>query len=194
MSRIMNRREAITHVSWILGGSIVGAGIFLESGCGSAGEETDDFFDPQTLALLNEMGETILPQTSTPGAKEAKVGEFMAVMVRDCYTPKDQVVFREGIKRLDKRCTEENGKPFMECTPEQRTAFFVKMDALQKAYTKNKKAEQPAHYFRMLKELTMLGFFTSEVGSTKALRYIETPGRYEGDVPYRKGDRLWANA
>ena len=190
----MDRREAITQVSWILGGTIIGSGIFLETGCKSNTEQVKDFFDKQTIVLLNEMGETILPKTSTPGAKEAKVGEFMAIMVKDCYTKKDQGIFREGIKRLDKKCKDENGKTFMDCTPEERTKFFMKMDALQKAYMSAKTPEQPSHYFRMVKELTLLGFFTSEIGSTKALRYIETPGKYDGNVPYKKGDRLWANS
>ena len=57
-----------------------------------------------------------------------------------------------------------------------------------------KKVEEPPHYFRMMKELTLLGFFTSEIGSTKALRYVETPGSFDGDVPYKKGDRAWANS
>lgn len=190
----MNRREAITQVSWILGGTIIGSGIFLEAGCKSGIEQTKDFFDAQTIALLNEMGETILPQTSTPGAKEAKVGEFMAIMVKDCYTKNDQGIFRSGIKRLEKRCKEETGKTFMDCSPEERTAFLIRMDNLQQAYMKTKTPEQPSHYFRMIKELTLLGFFTSEVGSTKAMRYIETPGKYDGNVPYKKGDKAWANA
>lgn len=190
----MNRREAITQVSWILGGTIIGAGIFLETGCKSSTEQAKDFFDAETIALLNEMGETILPKTSTPGAKEAKVGEFMAVMVKDCYTEDDQKIFREGINKLEKQCKDENGKNFMECTPQERTKLFVKMDGLQKTYMEGKTPEQPSHYFRMVKELTLLGFFTSEIGSTKALRYIESPGSYDGDVPYKKGDRLWANA
>lgn len=190
----MDRREAINQVSWILGGTIIGSGIFLETGCKTSTEKAKDFFDTETIALLNEMGETILPKTSTPGAKEAKVGEFMAVMVKDCYTPKDQEIFRKGIKRLEKRCKEETGKTFMECSQDERTKFFVKMDALQRAYMDAKTKEEPSHYFRMVKELTLLGFFTSEIGSTKALRYIETPGKYDGNVPYKKGDRMWANS
>lgn len=190
----MDRREAITRVSWILGGTILGSSVFLESGCKTSIKKAAEFFDTEMIALLNEMGETILPRTSTPGAKDAKVGEFMAVMVKDCYTVKDQGIFREGIKRLEKRCKEETGKSFMECSAEERTKFFVKMDGLQNAYMKVKKVEQPSHYFRMVKELTLLGFFTSEVGSTKAMRYIETPGKYDGNVPYKKGDRMWANS
>lgn len=190
----MDRREAITRVSWILGGTILGSTVFLESGCKTSSEKAKDFFDTQTIALLNEMGETILPQTNTPGAKEARVGEFMAIMVKDCYTPKDQALFREGIKRLEQKCKDETGKTFLEASAEERTKFFVKMDAIQKAYMDAKTPEQPSHYFRMVKELTLLGFFTSEIGSTKAQRYIETPGKYDGNVPYKKGDRMWANS
>lgn len=178
----------------LLGGTIIGGNLFLEMACTPATKKAGvgSFFNTDQIALLNEMGETILPATSTPGAKAAKVGEFMDVMVRDCYTKSDQGIFREGMERLDEQCKKEHGKSFMECSPAERTSFFVKMDARQKAYMKNKTPEQPSHYFRMLKELTLLGFFTSEVGATKALRYVAIPGKYDGDVPYKKGDKAWA--
>ena len=57
-----------------------------------------------------------------------------------------------------------------------------------------KKKEDPAHYFRMMKELTILGYFTSEIGATQALRYVAVPGRYEGCVPYTKGEKAWATS
>ncbi len=82
----------------------------------------------------------------------------------------------------------------MESSTQDRASLLIKLDGEQKAYTETKKPEDPSHYFRMMKELTLLGFFTSEIGSTKALRYIETPGSFDGDVPYKKGDRAWANA
>lgn len=191
----MDRREAITKVGWLLGGTIVGGNLFLEIGCTPSSDKAataGSFFNTDTIAMLDEMGETILPATSTPGAKAAKIGEFMNVMVRDCYTKRNQGIFREGLERLNEQCTKAHGKTFMECSPAERTAFFTQMDERQKAYMKNKKPEQPSHYFRMLKELTLLGFFTSEVGATKALRYVAIPGKYDGDVPYKKGDKAWA--
>ena len=54
-----------------------------------------------------------------------------------------------------------------------------------------KKRGETPHYFSMMKELTLLGYFSSEIGCTHALRYAETPGSYDGDVPYHKGDRAW---
>ncbi len=191
----MDRREAITKVGFLLGGTIIGANLFLEIGCTPGVENAKSagaFFSNEQIALLDEMGETILPATSTPGAKAAKVGEFMNVMVRDCYTPRNQAVFRRGMERLDEQCKEETGKTFMDCSAAERTAFFTKVDAKQNAYMKNKTPEQPSHYFRMIKELTLLGFFTSEVGATKALRYVAIPGKYDGDYPYKKGDKAWA--
>lgn len=190
----MNRREAISQVSWILGGAIIGSSLFLEFGCSSSPEQKPAFFDQKTVDLLNEIGETILPQTSTPGAKEAQVGQFMDIMVKDCYTKEHQLIFQEGIKLLDSECKAKFGKSFMESSAQDRASLLIKLDGEQKAYTETKKPEDPSHYFRMMKELTLLGFFTSEIGSTKALRYIETPGSFDGDVSYKKGDRAWANA
>jgi len=187
----MDKREAIQKVSWILGGTIIGSSIFLEYGCNSSTQQVSDFFDKSTTDLLNEVAETILPQTNTPGAKEAKVGEFMNVMLKDCYTTPDQEIFKVGIKSLEKGCKDKTGKNFLDCSPAERTTYLSALDTEQKSYTEKKSAQDPAHYFRMMKELTLLGFFTSEVGATKALKYVETPGSYNGNLPYKKGDRAW---
>jgi hypothetical protein len=53
-------------------------------------------------------------------------------------------------------------------------------------------ADSPPHYFRMMKELALLGFFTSEVGMTKAMRYVESPGRFDPCLPYKAGEKAWA--
>ncbi len=187
----MNRREAVSRVALILGGTVLGADFFI-SGCKSGPEKTKELFGQEDVSLMDEVGDTILPTTSTPGAKAAGVGKFMAVMVRDCYKPEDQKVFTDGIAKLDDACKKKNGKKFMECDPKQRTAILIDLDKEQKAYQASKKQEEPNHYFRMMKELTMLGYFTSEVGATKALRYLPVPGKYDGNYPYKKGDKAWA--
>jgi hypothetical protein len=84
------------------------------------------------------------------------------------------------------------GKAFMEASPAERTAFLTELDKEAAAFQKTKKPDETKHYFTMLKELTLWGFFSSEVGATKALRYIAVPGKYEGTVPYKKGDKAWA--
>lgn len=190
----MNRREALSQVGLILGGTIIGSSIFLEYGCNASPKQKPVFFDQKTVDLLDEIAETILPKTTTPGAKDALVGQFMDVMVKDCYTKENQTIFLDGINSLEKQMKAKTGKSFLESSPADRTSLLTALDSEQKSYTENKKTEDPPHYFRLMKELTLLGFFTSEIGSTKALRYVETPGRFDGDVPYKKGDRAWANA
>ena len=185
----MNRREAISSVALLLGGTILGSQAFL-TGCKAS--DSNIAFTPEDIAYLDEVAETILPKTNTPGAKDAKVGQFMTVIVNDCYEPKDQKVFKDGMKELDKASKKLNGKDFMSSTPEQRHNLLVQLDKEQADYQKNKKNEDPNHYFRMMKELTLWGFFTSEVGATQALRYVAVPGKYEGCIDYKKGDKAWA--
>ncbi len=190
----MNRREALSSVALLLGGTILGAEAFL-SGCTNADRHIGDAglnFSPDDISFLDEVGETIIPATSTPGAKEAKIGEFMHTIVRDCYEPKDQQLFTDGMKKLEEACKKKNGKGFLDSTPEQRHALLVDLDKEQKDYMAKKKQDDPPHYFRAMKELTLWGYFTSEPGATKALRYIAVPGRYEGCIPYKKGDKAWA--
>lgn len=187
----MNRREAISSVALLLGGTILGADAFL-SGCKTKGTGEAVSFTATDVSFLDEVAETILPATGTPGAKEAKVGEFMTVIVRDCYEEKDQKIFMAGMKKIDDASKTKNAKTFMESTPAQRHDLLVALDTEQKEYQKNKKKEDPNHYFRMMKEMTLWGYFTSETGATKALRYVAVPGKYEGCVPYKKGDKAWA--
>jgi hypothetical protein len=188
----MNRRDAISRVGLILGGTVIGAEFFM-SGCKSGSSvNTDDLFAKDTTAFLNEVGETILPETKTPGAKAANVGGFMAVMVRDCYTEADQKVFKSGVSDLDKASNKKFKVGFLQADAKQRTELLTALDKEAKEYSKTKKPEDANHYFTMIKQLTLLGYFTSEVGATKALRYLPVPGKYDGNYPYKKGDRAWA--
>jgi Gluconate 2-dehydrogenase subunit 3 len=190
----MNRREALSSVALLLGGTILGAEAFL-SGCTNADRHIGDAglnFSADDVAFLDEVGETIIPATTTPGAKDAKIGEFMKTIVRDCYEPKDQQLFTDGMKKLEEASKKKNGKSFLDSSPEQRHDLLVELDKEQKDYMAKKKPEDPPHYFRAMKELTLWGYFTSEPGATKALRYIAVPGRYEGCIPYKKGDKAWA--
>jgi hypothetical protein len=193
----MNRRDAITRVSLLLGGTILGAEAFL-SGCHNAPEKNiggaGTNFSNDDIVFLDEVAETILPATDTPGAKDAKVGEFMARIVKDCYTDSDQQIFVAGMQKLDDASKKKNGKSFLDSTPAQRHDLLVELDKEQKDYTDKKKKDDPTHYFRMIKELTLWGYFTSEPGATKALRYVAVPGKYQGCIDYKKGEKAWATS
>ncbi len=189
----MNRREAISAVSLLLGGTLIGSDFFL-SGCKTGDKKARELsFSKEDITYLDEVAETILPATGSPGAKAAGVGTFMTVMVNDCYEEKNQKIFFEGMEKLNEASDKKYSKSFLEADAAQRHDLLVELDKEQKAYTKSKKPEDPAHYFRMMKELTLLGYFSSELGATKALRYIPVPGRYDGDIPYKKGDKAWAS-
>lgn len=198
----MNRREAISRVAIIVGATVIGGDLFL-SGCKST--STNFALDEGQITFLNEVGETILPTTAASGGgKAAKVGQFMQVMVRDCYSPADQDIFLSGIDKLNDFSKKNTSKEFLKCSASERQDLLVKLDAEVKEYKKQNdllkqqelekekasqaggkpnyiKKEVPDHYFAMIKQLTLLGYFTSAVGY-KAQSYVSVPGRYDGDV------------
>jgi hypothetical protein len=205
---LMDRREAIKRVSAMLGGAALVGGSSLFTACAPPDKATtgatatkdtvaatSNFtpFTAQDVALLDEVADTILPDTKTPGAKAAKTGAFMALMVTDAYDGKDQAIFRDGMTKLEAASQAANKTTFMAATPAQRLALLEALDKEQKSYMDTKKPEDRAHYFRMMKELTLLGYFTSEIGVTKAQRYAETPGRFDPCLPYAKGETAWAS-
>ena len=188
---MMNRREAIKQVTAILGGvALAGSSGLLTAverahARAATSRAQIGSFTAQDVALLDEVADTILPETKTPGAKAAHVGPFMALMVTDTYDDKQQDIFRDGIQKL-------SAAGFMTLAPAQRLALLEQLDREQKAYMDTRAQGAPAHYFRLMKELTLLGYFTSEIGCTQAMRYRETPGRFDPCVPYTPGETTWA--
>lgn len=210
----MNRRELLKQIALLTGGVVIGGEVFL-SGCKSPGKEIG--FTEANIALLDEVGETILPATSTPGAKAARIGQFMKTIVNDCYTAKQQAAFTSGIQQLDDDCKKSSGKTFMECSAQERHNFLLTLETASKEYNKkvneedkpkreeieeaNKKLSwkdhkefegTPSHYYTMMKQLTLWGYFTSKEGITNALNYQPVPGKFIGCIDYKKGDKLQA--
>lgn len=219
----MNRREAIHRVALILGGSVIGANLFLEGCTRPASKTVETLFEQTNIDFLNELAEAILPKTSTPGAKEANVGAFIPVMIRDCYGAADQKAFVDGLAGVDDRAKKEFNKTFLELSADEKFQFVHTLDLEARDFQKERgdrvrKAQdefrekegdklgeialkekldaisddEANHFFTMMKQLTLTGFFTSEVGMTQALRYVKIPGRYDGNYPYKKGDRAFA--
>jgi hypothetical protein len=186
----MNRREAIKRLTLLMGGVVIGADTFLR-GDVLAGKQAKLDLTPQDLTLLDEIGETIIPTTHTPGAKAVQIGAFMKMMVNDCYDEANQAVFQAGLGQVDAAATKKLGKPFLQLSPTDRTALLNAIDAEERTYRTQKPADAPEHYFRLMKQMTLLGYFSSEIGCTQALRYVEVPGAFRGSEPYKKGDRAW---
>jgi hypothetical protein len=189
---LVTRREAIRRVSALLGGAaLIGQSAWLGA-CATAARSPASLFTAADVALLDEIADTILPETKTPGAKAAGVGPFIATMVEDTYDPREQRIFLDGLAALDDESRAENGGGFMASSPAQRVALLERLDREAVEYMRRPGSDARPHYFRMIKELTLLGYFTSEIGCTQAQRYVETPGRFEPCITYTAGDRAWA--
>lgn len=189
---MMDRRAAVARLAAITGAAVIGAESFL-SGCARLGKKRVAPFTSLDVALLDDIGDTILPTTDTPGAKAVGIGAFMVMMVNDCYDNASHAAFQEGLEAIQDGSRRRFGAAFSAITPEQRTTLLNALDKEQRDYTPRKPGDPPVHYFLLMKQLTLLGYFTSEIGCTRALRYVETPGAYDGNVPYHKGDRAWVN-
>ena len=185
----MTRREAVRRIALLMGGAVVGSRNILEGR--TVPDKKAAGFTDGDRALLDEIGDTILPPTDIPGAKAVQIGAFMAMMVADCYTDREHAVFREGLRQIDEACRARSGRSFLQSTPAERTDLANALDKEQRAQSAKKAKGDPPHYFRMMKELTVLGYFSSEIGCTKAVRYIEVPGAFRPDVPYKRGERAW---
>jgi hypothetical protein len=186
----LSRRDALARLALVMGGAFIGGTAYLR-GEPLPGKTVQSAFNSADILLLDEIGDTIIPATDTPGAKSVGIGGFMAMMVKDCYDDAHHTAFLAGLVKVNVASRERFGREFTAATPAERNALLNDLDAEQRRHTAKKPAGEPAHYFRMMKQLTLLGYFTSEVGATQALRFVEVPGRYDGNAPYQKGERAW---
>lgn len=207
----MKRRRFLSSVSILLPAAFVSTELIFSSCKSDVNDE--QFFTDENIKLLDEIGETFIPATSTsPGAKAARIGEFMKVYVTDCYTPDEQSTFWYGVNKVKEFSKKKYKNEFPKLILSQKKEILQKFEKEAQDYSehKNKNSagsgdavqtgkgnqstidESSAHFFPMIKELTLFGYFTSQPGATKALRYIQTPGSYKGDVPYKEGDKAWA--
>lgn len=213
----MNRRDLLTMIAAVTGTAMLGAGRVMAYVPTKTGE---NLFTPQDAAFLDEVAETIIPATDTPGAKDAGVGAFMTQFVSDCYDAEEQAAFRDSIDTLKSEAQAQFGKPFEDLTAEERQQMLQEAmvaasaqaavvaqakeemriqarDQQQSADTAataqaQTEADLPAlHWFTPIQQLTLFGFFTSEVGATQVLRYEPVPGEYIGDLEY-DGGPAWA--
>jgi hypothetical protein len=180
----MNRRDALKSFALMMGGTMVGANVLL-TGCAPEDQIVGLEFSARDLAFLDEIGEAIIPTTDTPGAKATGIGEFMVMMVTDTYNGEQQQTFVDGLNHIRKDYKDSKGKDFMDATVEERTAYLNELN-------QNAGEDEKLKVLGMLKDLTVLGYFTSEIGATQQLRYHETPGRFDPCIDYNPGDKVYA--
>ncbi|UFH56630.1 gluconate 2-dehydrogenase subunit 3 family protein [Spirosoma sp. KNUC1025] len=236
----MKRREAILQVALTMGSALSAptmASILEGYQPHRTKKYTPSAFTLGTdqQVLLEEITEVIMPATSTPGAKDAKVADTIQLILKDCYKPAQQDHFMKGLAAVEAESRKAYSKPFVELSIEQKTAILkqfeqqAKTEAKQHPKRQEKLAKDPetnlgafapagsdqteaklvdaetgvvvkdaeknvalTPFFKLVKELTILCYFSSEIGCTQALEYVKIPGRYEGVVKLKEGQKAWA--
>ncbi|MBP8067508.1 MAG: gluconate 2-dehydrogenase subunit 3 family protein [Pedobacter sp.] len=215
----MDRRDAVKSVAFLIGGALSATTIAtLFDSCTQPGKNTANLFSADQEKLVAEIADIILPTTAkSPGAKAANVGPFITMMMKDCYPEEAQKAFVKGLEDLEAQAKKEYNKTFMAISVPERISLITKLKdetiAAQKAEKEaQEKAEKPAEvktspvkeapirgankskpmFYAIARDLTILGFFSSEIGVTKANEFVEYPGRYDGCVDLKPGQKVWA--
>ena len=237
----MKRREAILQIALTMGSALSAptmAAIVGGYQPHRIGKHKLSTFELEAgeQTLLDEITEVIMPTTSTPGAKQAKVASTIELILKDCYKPAQQAHFQKGLKAVDTESQKAYNKGFVDLSTEEKTAILKQfeqeakteakqhprrqekpqatntettlsamapagseqtqakeVDAETGVVVKNNEKNPPlTPFFTLVKELTILGYFSSEIGCTQALAYVPIPGRYDGVVKLKAGQKAWA--
>ena len=192
----MNRREAIERTALILGYAVSAPAMMgILNGCKAKPELAFKpvFLTTEQAGLVSELAEIIIPKTDTPGAKEAGVPAFIDTMLKDVYKQEDKDKFIAGLTAFNEDAKKAQGDDFVSLSPEKQVEFFKGVhDAAVAGVKSGEIKERP--FVLKVKELTLLGFFTSEPGATQVLQYESVPGAYHGCVPLAEVGRTWATS
>jgi gluconate 2-dehydrogenase gamma chain len=200
----MNRREVIQQVTWLMGGAISAPAVLaVLNGCspkpGASWQPL--FLSKEEGAVVEAVADLIIPRTDTPGAREVGVPSFIDVILKDVYPAEDQARFVSSLKDFDAEAQRAHGKPFLELQPAKQLSFLqqahdaaVDAEKEQDAARDIPASQRKRPFVLMVKELTLLGYFTSQVGVTQVLQYEPVPGRFQPCVPVTEAGngKTWA--
>lgn len=171
----MNRREALKSMTTVLSlpvfpAELLAFGREMRARQSPADElRTLSSHQNETVTLI---AERILPETDTPGAKAARVNEFIDLILTEWFTPEERDRFLQGLEALDQESLEAHGNRFKNCSEPQQVELLraqeSRIERLKEVLPPDELARQP--FFMVMKWLTLLGYFTSEVGFTEELR------------------------
>jgi hypothetical protein len=150
----------------------------------------------QRRNLIADLAETIIPATETPGAKDADVHDFIIIMVKDCTETQSQNKFIGGLKDLEHYCASAYDKPFGKCTENEKQQVLKHFEEKGKNFKgilgKVQNRFLGKSFFTTLKEYTVEGYCSSQIGATRGLNYKPIPGKYLGCIPMEPGQKSWA--
>lgn len=188
----MDRREALRRVGFVMGGAISAPLMSgMLAGCQPPAPASGYVLKKLTAdqnELVATISELIIPTTDTPGARAAGVNEFVDLMLDEWYPEEDVTRFMAGLTDVDQRAQNAHSANFVDLSADQQTAILEELEAEAMAA---RAAGNPA-FFSMIKELTLTGYYTSEIGATQELKYVHEAGYYDGDVPYEEVGRAYS--
>jgi hypothetical protein len=160
------------------------------SAAGAAATPQSAGFTRPELRILTMAADAIVPVTDTPGAVAAGVPHFIDALARHWMLPGELAQFRAGLADLEQRALQAYKRGFAACTPAQAAEILQALRASSpyegRTFELAARIEDPkAPFYLRLRDLVVYGYFTSEIGSTKELRYVAVPGRFDGDVDVR---------
>lgn len=189
----ITRKQAIKRTSYLLGGVIFAPNIIgLLNGC-TPNRTTDwnpELFNDYEANLVTSLADVIMPKDDYPSASEAGVPSFIEAMVSTVYSEEQREMFLKGLNDFGSIAKETLQIEFSESLDEDRyrLTYAENITALD---LRGKPGSEPS-FFLMFKELTILGYFTSEIGATQVLRYEPVPGYYSGCMPFDEIGKAWA--
>ncbi len=174
----MHRREALQKLAILLGGTLS-----LPAHAALLGEKINSIaidIPSDQQELISELAEVIMPETDNPGAKKAGVGKFIVRVIQDCTAKEEQDKFLQGLQKTNMWSQSTYSKPFTQLDRSQQNELMGRI------------AREGNDFFKGLRELTIVGFFTSQLGATQVLHYLPVPGKFQGDIPLEASQRTWS--
>jgi hypothetical protein len=191
----MDRREAIKQLAFLSGGALsltTVAGIM--GGCSA---ENSSNFTPQTLSeaqneLVAEFAERIIPETETPGAKVAKVNEFIDHMLTNWNTKEEREHFLQGLNHVEELSDSEHNSKFVDLAKDDKVALMEQLETEAIDNPNPIPDSDLKPIFSMMKEFTVVGYYTSEIGASQELKTNLVPGYHDSCMPYSEVGRAWS--
>ena len=180
---VMERRVLLRRVAWMIGGAVSApAAMAILQGCSAkdapaAADWKPKFFQGKQAEVVSAIADIILPKGDTSGALDANVPQFIDLMLADVYDAAARDRFSAGFAEFAARAS-GSGKAFLDRDADSRTGYV--REALEAALTADKAGGRP--FILMVRELTLLGFYTSRPGITENFEYQAVPGEYHGCV------------
>jgi hypothetical protein len=194
-----SRRQVLMQIALAAGSAVMGraASAGTSEPSATAPSFKSKLGESQRL-MVSQVAELIIPATDTPGAIAAGVPAFIDQIVSVWCTPKERMIFVSGLAALDAFCQARQGRAFSACDAQEQTLALADSEQRASHYRPSSgnifnDTDEDAPFFYKLKQLTVLGYYTSEIGATQELRYEPVPNRYDGDLEFSKVGRQWSS-